>query len=107
MPSLRAVLDLIPFVRRHRAWEAVVDTEAISLIRANDTGEAAYQQARDVSRLAREQGDRDGARLYARVAMRIADVTGRTIGPVDGGQQRYSEPTREIDGERTRPVSRQ
>ena len=62
MPSLRALLDLIPFIRGRRAREAVVDAEAVSLIRAHDTGEAAYRQARDVSRLAREQGARDGAR---------------------------------------------
>lgn len=107
MPSLRALLDLIPFIHRRRAREAVVDAEAVWLIRAHDTGEAAYQQARDVSRLAREQGDRDSAWLYARVAMRIADVTGRRIGPIDSGQQRYVEPTRKIDGEGTKPVSRQ
>ena len=71
MPSLRALLDLIPFIHRRRAREAVVDAEAVSIIRAHGTGEAAYQQARDVSRLAREQGDRDSAWLYARVAMRI------------------------------------
>lgn len=103
MPSLRALLGLIPFIHRRRAQEAVVDAEAISIIRAHDTSEAAYQQARDVSRFAHQQGDRDGARLYARVAMRITDVTGRTIGPVDSGQQRYGKPTREIDRERTKP----
>ena len=45
--------------------------------------------------------------IDARVAMRIADVTGRRIGPIDSGQQRYVEPTRKMDGERTKPVSRQ
>lgn len=107
MLSLRALLNLIPIIHRRRAREAAVDAEALWLIRAHDTGEAAYQQARDVARLARERGDRDGAWLYARVAMRIADVTGRRIGPIDSGQQRYVEPTRKIDGERTKPVSRQ
>lgn len=105
MPSLRSLLDLIPIIRLRRAQEAVVDAEAISLIRAHDTHEAAYKQARAVSRLARERGDRDGARLYARVATRIAAVTGRRIGPVERGEERYGKATREIDGERTRPKS--
>jgi hypothetical protein len=89
-------------MRLRRAQEAVVDSEAISLIRSAADDEAAYQQARQVMRLARERGDVESARLYARVAVRIAEVTGRQIGQASDVGARYQEPTRELDGERTR-----
>ncbi len=98
----RSLVDMLPFMRLRRAQEAIVDAEAISLIRSASDDEAAYQTARSLMRMAREQGDRQATTLYARVAVRIADVTGRRIGPGRDVGERYGEPTREIDGERTR-----
>ena len=93
---------MLPFMRLRRAQEAIVDAEAISLIRASADDEAAYQTARKLMRMARDEGDRQATTLYARVAVRIADVTGRRIGSDRDVGERYGEPTREIDGERTR-----
>lgn len=61
----------------------VADAEAFALLQANDDGEAAYRQARDLARLARQRGELGGAKLYARVAIQIAAITGRRIGPRD------------------------
>lgn len=80
MPAPRSVLDFIPFIRARRAREAVADAEALALLKANADDEAAYRQARDLSRLARVKGDLDAAKLYARVAVKIAALTGRRIG---------------------------
>jgi hypothetical protein len=55
----RSLFDFLPFVRAWRAREAVADAEAFALLQANDDGEAAYRQARDLARLARQQGDLD------------------------------------------------
>ena len=44
MPSLHALLGLIPFIHRRRAREAVVDAEAVWLIRAHDTGDSGQQR---------------------------------------------------------------
>jgi hypothetical protein len=98
----RTLADMLPFMRFRRAQEAVVDAEAISLIRSAADDEAAYQTARQVMRAARERGDRESARLYARVAVRIADVTGRQIGSDRDVGGRYQDPTRVIEGERTK-----
>lgn len=106
MTFFRALHDLIPFVRFRRAQAAFVDAEAISLIRSSADDEAAYQTARKLMRMAREQGDRQATKLYSLVAVRIAEVTGRQIGKEIEGD-RYGPPTRVIDGERTRPVSHQ
>jgi hypothetical protein len=89
MPALRSLLDFIPFIRVWRAREAVADAEAFALLQANSDGEAAYRQARNLSRLARAKGDLDGAKLYARVAVRIASVTDRRIGELEQGEARY------------------
>lgn len=102
MTSFRALLDLIPFVRFRRAKAAIVDMEAISLIRSSADDEAAYQTARKLMRMAREQDDRQATQLYSLVAVRIAEVTGRQIGKEIEGN-RYGPPTRVIDGDRTRP----
>jgi hypothetical protein len=91
---------MIPLMRLRRAQEAIVDAEAIFLIRGHSTDEAAYQAARNVMRLARKGGDRESAQLYARVAMRIAALTGRQIGPSQDVGDRYQEPKRLIKGDR-------
>jgi hypothetical protein len=102
MPSLHALLDRLPVIGPFRRRELVVDAEAISLIRASTDDEAAYQTARDLMRLARDRADHRAETLYAKVAVRIADVTGRRIGK-GGPEPRYGIPSREIDGEVTRP----
>lgn len=102
MTFFHALLDLIPFMRLRRAKAAIVDAEAISLIRSSADDEAAYQTARKLMRMAREQGDRQATQLYSLVAVRIAEVTGRQIGKEIEGN-RYGPPTRVIDGDRTRP----
>jgi hypothetical protein len=95
------LIDLIPRLRRGRAQEVVVDVEAISLIRTSENDEAAYQTARAVMRLAREKHDRSTEQLFARIAVRIADVTGRQIGPSREVGDRYQAPKRQIEGDRT------
>lgn len=82
MPSFRAILDLIPFMHLRQAQAAIVDAEAISLIRSSADDEAAYQTARKLMRMAREQDDRQATKLYSLVAVRIAEVTGRQIGSI-------------------------
>ncbi len=94
---------MLPFMRLRRAQEAIIDAEAISLIRSAADDEAAYQTARQLMRMARDRGDRQATQLYARVAVRIADVTGRRIGPNRDVGERYGPPTRQIEGERTVP----
>jgi hypothetical protein len=106
MTFFRALLDLIPLMRLRRAQAAIVDAEAISLIRSSADDEAAYQTAHKLMRMAREQDDRQATKLYSLVAVRIAEVTGRQIGKEIEGN-RYGPPTRVVDGDRTRPVSRQ
>ncbi len=103
--KLSAVLNWIPIIDCAPAREALVDAETISLIQAHDTDEMAYKAARGAARLAREQGDREAARHYARVAVRIAAVAGRVVGPLEGSK-RYGKPKREIIGDRTKPTTR-
>ena len=93
---------MMPFMRIRRAQECIVDGEAISLIRSSANDEAAYQTARRLMRMARERGDQETMTLYTRVALRIADVTGRAIGK--GVAPRYGQPTRVIEGDRTKRI---
>jgi hypothetical protein len=99
--KLFSFVDFFPFTPVRRAHEAFVDAEAISLIRSAKDDETAYQQARQVMRLARERGDFQAAKLYTRIAIRISEVTGRQIGPSDAVGERYQEPTRRIDADKT------
>jgi len=101
-PLITCLLDGLPFIGTIRRRRALIDAEAISLLRSSPDAESAYQTARDLMRLAREHGDKKATRLYAKVAVRIASLTGRKIGPVDHGERRYSESRRQSDGERTR-----
>lgn len=103
-PSLLVthLLDVLPIIGTIRRRRALIDVEAISLLRSSPDAESAYQTARNLMRLAREQGDKKATSLYAKVAVRIAALSGRKIGPVDHGEHRYGEATRQIDGERTR-----
>ena len=101
MALFRSLFDMLPVMRLRRAQEAVVDAEAISLIRSAADDEAAYRAAREIMRVAHERGDRESARLFARVAMRIAAVTGRQIGQSRDVGERYQQPTLRIKGDRT------
>jgi hypothetical protein len=53
-------------------------------------------------RLARERGDGADEAFHAKVAVRIAAVTGRAIGK--GISPRYGVPTHRISGERILPL---
>jgi hypothetical protein len=83
-----------PWCRR----QALIDSEAISLLQSAADPEDAYQTARKLMRLAREQGDQVTESLFAKIAVRIACVTGRVIGK--GISPRYAMPTYMIDGDR-------
>jgi hypothetical protein len=98
----REIFDIVPFLRTRRVRETIVDTETISLLRSATNDEAAYQTARDLMRLARDRGDHEMATLYTRVAVRIAEITGRAIGK--GISPRYGQPTRVIEGDRTKRI---
>lgn len=98
----RDLFDIVPFLRTRRIRETFVDTVTVSLFRPATNYEAAYQTARDLMRLARDRGDHEMATLYTRVAIRIAEITGRAIGK--GVSPRYSQPTRVIEGDRTRRI---
>jgi hypothetical protein len=98
----RNLLDIVPFLRTRRIRETIVDTETISLAQSATNDEAAYQTARDLMRLARDRGDHETAMLYMRVAIRIAEITGRAIGKAIS--PRYGQPTRVIEGDRTKRI---
>lgn len=66
------------FLSRHRAFNDFVDAEATRLVEAE--GGAGYYTARQIARLAREGGDHQNAKLWARVAMQVADRTGLVPG---------------------------
>lgn len=102
VPLLRDLFDIVPFLRTRRVREAVIDTETVSLLGSATNNEAAYQSARDLMRLARNRGDHEMAMLYTGVAIRIAETTGRAIGK--GVSPRYGEPTRVIEGDRTKRI---
>ena len=98
----RDLFDVVPFLRRWRVQETIVDTETVSLLRSAANDEAAYQSARDLMRLARDRGYHEMATLYTRVAIRIAEITGRAIGK--GVSPRYGKPTRVVEGDRTKRI---
>jgi hypothetical protein len=91
------MLDLLPIIGPLRRRRALINAEAIALIRTSVDDEAAYKAARELMRRAREQGDRNAEILYSKVAVTIAAVTGRAIGK--GISPRYAQPTHRIDGE--------
>ncbi len=95
-----SMLDVIPFFRRRKELDEVIDAETISLLSKADE-EGAYQTARKLMRLARENGDRLSEKIYGKVAVRIAEVTGRRIGPKTYEDRRSISPTRRIEGCRT------
>lgn len=95
------LLDRLPLIGHMRRRQALIDTEAIGLLRASDNHESAYQMARKLMRLAREQGDWTMETLFAKVAVRVAAVTGRAIGK--GISPRYSTPTHMVYGDRIVP----
>jgi hypothetical protein len=99
--KLFSSVEFFPFTRVRRAQEAFVDAEAISLIRSAKDDETAYQQARQVMRFVHELGDFQTAKTYTRIAIRISEATGRQIGPSDAVGERYQEPTRRIDADKT------
>lgn len=101
MPILPAILDRLPIIGPWRRRQALIDAETISIIRSARDHEAAYQTARDLMRMARDRGELEATRLYSKVAVRIAAVTGRRIGK-GGPEPRSGEPTREIVDDQTR-----
>jgi hypothetical protein len=98
----RDLFDIVPFFRTRRMRETIVDTETVSLLRSTTNDEAVYQSARDLMRMARDRGDHEMATLYTGVAIRIAEITGRAIGK--GVSPRYGQPTRVIEGDRTKRI---
>ncbi len=98
IPSTTSLLAHLPIISQYRRRRALIDAEAISLLRSAVDSEAAYQTARKLMRLARERGDRTTETMFAKAAVRIASVTGRAIGK--GISPRYAMPTHVIEGER-------
>lgn len=65
---------LLSWLSRRRQYRALVNAEATRL--AGAEGGAGYYTARQLARAARNRGDREAAKLWSRVAHRIADLTG-------------------------------
>jgi predicted adenine nucleotide alpha hydrolase (AANH) superfamily ATPase len=102
VPHKRAMMvrRLLNLLDRFRPREQFVDETAIEFVQDYEPEEA-YQQARKLMRLSRENGDRAMETFHAQVAVRIAALTGRRIGGRDAGDALYGQPTRMIDGGRT------
>lgn len=69
---------LSSWLARRRDYQALVDAEAIRL--SEMEGGAGYYTARQIGRLARERGDADAAKLWGRVARKVAAKTGLVPG---------------------------
>lgn len=69
---------LLGWIRRRRALRNAIVSEAAALLEAN--GDMAYPNARLLARTARERGDAELDRYWSRVAVAIADKTGKVIG---------------------------
>jgi hypothetical protein len=95
-----ALRNLLNLIDRFRPREKLIDELAIEFVQDHDP-EAAYSQARKLMRLSREREDRAMEKLHARVAVRVAALTGRRIGGKDAGDALYGRPSRMIDGDRT------
>ena len=100
-----SLLDWLPWIANWHARRALVEAEAIELV-ARHAPEEAYQLARSLMKFARSKDDDTMDAFYSKVALIVADLTGRNIGPIDtyAGQERYGPPRREIVGDRTRRV---
>ena len=90
---------------RRKARQEAIDAEAITLLAEADKkypGEhyAAYSQARALMRLSRSKEDAELERFYAKVAVRIAAVVGRRIGPKEYLESRDIPPTLRIENGR-------
>ncbi len=92
------LLDRLPVIGHLRRRQAVIDMLAITLLRTSASAEDAYQAARQSMRDARDRRDWHAERTFAKVAVRVAEVTGRAIGK--GMSPRYGEPTHRIEDER-------
>ena len=62
------------WLARRREFRGLVDDEAGRLIERE--GGAGYYTARQIARTARDQGDNQAAKLWARVARQVAARTG-------------------------------
>lgn len=71
-------MDLLRFIRRWRSRKAAVEHEAVRLM--TFLGDMAYWEARTRARACRTKGDREGDRLWSRVAVTIAKRSGYEIG---------------------------
>jgi hypothetical protein len=94
------IRTLLNFLDRFRPRERVIDETAIEFLQDHEPEEA-YQQARMLMRLSRQNGDRAMKKFHAKVAVRIASLTGRRIGGKYAGDDLYGQPTRMIDSCRT------
>ena len=66
------------FVAALRRPASAVEHEAVTLVEIE--GPLAYARAREQARLCREQGSVVGYRFWSRVAVEVANRTGRVIG---------------------------
>jgi hypothetical protein len=80
----------------------MVDDQAIAFTEKYER-EVAYQNARLLQRKARFERDLRAACFFTLVALRVADITGRHVGPIErgGNTARYGLPRRRINGRRT------
>jgi len=66
------------WLARLRAYNNLVDQEATGLVERE--GAAGYYTARQLARLSRDRGDPEAAKLWSRVARRVADNIGLVPG---------------------------
>ena len=102
---------MMMWIARRKTRLEAIDAEAIALLaeaRETDPSEhnAAYGQARDLMRLSRSKDDAELERFYAKVAVRIAAVIGRRIGPKEYLESRDVPPTLRIENGRLTRIRR-
>ncbi len=83
----------------------LIDEQAITLTEQYER-ELAYQSARLLQRKAHCERDLRTALFLNMVAVRVADITGRHIGPIerDSSASRYGRARRRINGRRTESI---
>lgn len=69
---------LFSWLDRLRAYNHLIDQEATALVEKQGAG--GYYTARQLARLSRDRGDHEAAKLWSRVARRVADNTGLVPG---------------------------
>jgi hypothetical protein len=69
---------MIGWLKKQKSYGQLLETEAEQLVR--DHGDAAYEAAPAAVRRARDDGDAGLEKFFAKVAVTVADRTGRAVG---------------------------